>query len=145
VNTSYHCALTVQSSEILVAPAYECHLVYAEHESSTTCRFGTRGAHDESRDADRTVQAVGHTTRMLEARGFTVPPGNAPASPMCRIRLPHIVSEVRMAIFECARNCSPLTATFNARRRIGRRGPSPISDRAYQEFGSPWCLLLPNT
>jgi hypothetical protein len=36
LNISYHCALTVQSSEILVAPAYECRLLYAEHESSTT-------------------------------------------------------------------------------------------------------------
>lgn len=42
---------------------------------------------------------------------------------MCRIRLPHIVSEARMAAFECTKNYSPLVATCNARGRIGRRGP----------------------
>jgi hypothetical protein len=54
--------------------------VYAERQSSTTCRFETGATYDESRDVDRTVQASGHTTRMLEARGFKIPPGNAPAS-----------------------------------------------------------------
>ena len=122
VNISYHCALTVQSAEILVAPAYECHLVYAERESSTTCRFETGGTHDESREVDRTVQASGHTTRMLEARGFRIPPGKC----ACRTRLAHIVSEARMAAFEYARNSSPQLVPLWPRSTpagIGRRGP----------------------
>jgi hypothetical protein len=66
VNISYHCALTEQSAESSLQAAYECYLVYEERESSTTCRFETGGTHDDSRDVDRTVQASGHATRMLE-------------------------------------------------------------------------------
>jgi hypothetical protein len=63
-------------------------------------------------------------TQILEARGFRIT-GNALALRMCRIgyrisgSATHIVSEARMAAFECTKNYSPLMATCNARRRIG--------------------------